>query len=75
MLPTTSYTQFTTIADNIDLKEDQREYAQQNLDTGSALVSNRKTGVLPVEIPLYTTQDGGELKKNEQTVEHLDTIH
>lgn len=74
MLPTTSYTQFTTIADNIGLKEEQRRWARNHLDTGVSLVYNRETGLAPVEIPLYTDCDGNKFEKTVTDTEVEQTI-
>lgn len=61
MLPTTNYTPLSTIADSIGLNEEQRDWARQNLETENAIIYDRKTGFSPVEIPLSTTEAGGEL--------------
>jgi type IV secretory pathway VirB4 component len=80
MLPTSSNTQFQKMAASIGLKEEQREWARQQLETGTAIVYNRKTGLAPVQIPLYTDSRGNELSKTvtddqvQKTVEkHLTT--
>jgi hypothetical protein len=69
LLPTGSYTQFKRMADAIGLDNEQREWAQQELKTGRALVHNRGTGLAPVDVPLY----GGGIEKNveDATLEQL----
>jgi len=57
LLPTGSHTQFKRVADSIGLNAEQREWAQQHLDTGRALVYNRGTGLNPVDIPLSKAEE------------------
>ena len=52
LLPTGSCTQFKQMADAIGLNSEQREWAQQHLETGRALIYNQDTGLYPVKIPL-----------------------
>ena len=60
LLPSTDEQQFETVSRSIGLNSEQKQWCRNQLETGTALVYNRATGLAPVDVPL--------VKPNEEEV-------
>ncbi|WP_049996381.1 ATP-binding protein [Halococcus sediminicola] len=61
LLPSTDEQQFESMSRSIGLDTEQKEWCRNQLETGTALVYNRATGLAPVDIPLVKPSEGEEV--------------